>query len=217
MNCCQQCAGVEQTFNTKVVTRELRHYRRKGPARTTRLLLDALKGYDIMGATLLDIGGGVGAIQHDLLKAGVSRTVGVDASSAYLQAAREEAGRQGHAGRADYHHGDFVALAPDIPQADIVTLDRVICCYHDMEALVGQSSARARRLYGVVYPRDRWLNRVGIAVMRFFLWLQGSSFRVFVHPSEAVNALVEGNGLRQCFRRTSGMWQVVVYERVGGG
>ena len=77
----------------------------------------------------------------------------MEASAAYLAAAREETARRGHTDRLKAHHGDFVALAPEIPSADIVTLDRVICCYRDMPALVAQSAARARKLYGVVYPR----------------------------------------------------------------
>src|SRR5947199_213845 len=83
---------------------------------------------------------------------GASGATDVDASAAYLAAAREEAARQGHAERVAYHHGNFVDLAATLPPADIVTLDRVICCYHDMPALVERSSAKAARLYGLVYP-----------------------------------------------------------------
>ena len=46
-------------------------------------------------------------------------------------------------------------MSDEIEAADVVTLDRVICCYPDMEALVGRSAERALRLYGLVHPRDR--------------------------------------------------------------
>jgi 2-polyprenyl-3-methyl-5-hydroxy-6-metoxy-1,4-benzoquinol methylase len=212
MDCCQ-CQGIEELFNRKQATRKLREYRRDGPARSTQLLLDALMREPVAGQTLLDIGGGVGAIQHALLKAGAAHATDVEASSAYLATAREEAARQGNAGRITYHHGNFVDLADTLPAADIVTLDRVICCYHDMPALVERSSAKAARLYGLVYPRDIWWVRAGIRAENALMWLQRSSFRVFVHSSAAVDAIVRRNGLQQRFARNAGQWQVVVYER----
>jgi 2-polyprenyl-3-methyl-5-hydroxy-6-metoxy-1,4-benzoquinol methylase len=212
MDCCQ-CQGIEELFNRKEAARKLREYRRAGPARSTQLLLDALMREPVAGQTLLDIGGGVGAIQHALLKAGAAHATDVEASSAYLATAREEAARQGNAERITYHHGNFVDLADTLPAADIVTLDRVICCYHDMPALVERSSAKAARLYGLVYPRDIWWVRAGIRAENALMWLQRSSFRAFVHSSAAVDAIVRRNGLQQRFARNTGQWQVVVYER----
>jgi len=149
MDCCQ-CQGIEAKFNQKTAAEQLRRYRENGPAKTTLMLTNALKDEGVDGMTLLDIGGGIGAIQHELLEAGAKTATSVEASTAYIEAAKEEAERQGQAGRMAYHCGDFVDLAPSIAPADIVTLDRVICCYHDMQKLVGQSSARAQRFYGVV-------------------------------------------------------------------
>ncbi|MBI2966094.1 MAG: hypothetical protein HYY34_07815 [Chloroflexi bacterium] len=74
MNCCQ-CQGIEQVFNAKVAARELRAYRKKGPRKTTRLLIDALKAEGVDGLTLLDIGGSIGKIQHELLDAGAARAL----------------------------------------------------------------------------------------------------------------------------------------------
>lgn len=210
---CPHCQGVENTFDNSTAEGDLRDYRAHGPGKTTRLLIEALKGVGIDGATLLDIGGGVGVIQHELLKSGASSAIHVDASSAYLQAAREEAERQGHADRITFHHGDFVDLAPQLPQADIVTLEKVICCYPDMRALVGLSSARAGKLYGVVFPRDTWWIKIGGRVGNFFLWLQRSSFRIFVHPTQEVEAIIRANGLVRHFYHKTLLWQVIVYAR----
>lgn len=96
---CAQCRGLERLFDESTAARDLRDYRRKGPNKTTRWLIDALKEEGIDGATVMDIGGGIGAIQHELLQAGASRAAGVDASTAYLAAIKEEAERQGHADR----------------------------------------------------------------------------------------------------------------------
>lgn len=167
----------------------------------------------IEGASVLDIGGGVGAIPHRLLRSGARRATEVDASGAYLRAARDEAERQGHMDRIDFRHGDFVELAPDIAQHDVVTLDRAICCYGDMPALVSASADRAGRLYGVVLPRDAWWNHMGIFLVNAGLRLFRSSFRVFVHPTEAVERRLREQGLERIFRRRRLVWQVAVYAR----
>ena len=164
---------------------------------------------------MLDIGGGVGAIQHELLDAGATRATGVDASPAYLRAAREEAQRRGHGGRVGYHEGDFVALADGIEAADVVTLDRVICCYPDMEALVGSSAQRARRVYGLVHPREAWWTRLGVGVGNLSLRLARRRFRAYVHPVAAVDAVARDSGLALRLRENAGpIWQVAVYTRL---
>ncbi|MGE5249242.1 MAG: class I SAM-dependent methyltransferase [Bacteroidota bacterium] len=212
MNCCQ-CQGIEETFSPEYVAGELDRYRRRGPAKTTLMLIEALKQAGVSGSTLLDIGGGVGAVQHALLAAGVKTAIDVDASAAYLSVARAEAARRGLSHRIEHKHGNFVELAADVPAADIVTLDRVICCYDDMQRLVGSSSALARRLYGVVYPRDTWWIRLGLAIGNFFLRLRGSSFRAFAHPSGDIEALIAAKGLTRRFARRTFAWQVAVFDR----
>jgi magnesium-protoporphyrin O-methyltransferase len=212
MNCCQ-CSGIESQFDRREAAHDLARYRRRGPARTTSMLVDALVAAGVAGRTLLDIGGGVGAIQHALLAAGASGATDVDAASAYLDTAREEAQRRGLAGRVRYVHGDFVALADTIEPADIVTLDRVLCCYHDMPALVGASAARARQLYGLVYPRDGWLIAAGVRAINLVYRLQRTPFRIFQHPTAAVDALVRRQGLERIFSRYAGLWLVVVYQK----
>jgi predicted TPR repeat methyltransferase len=216
MDCCQ-CKGIESLFNEKEARNKLNAYRKDGPAKTTHMLIEALKGLaqGIEGMTLLDIGGGVGAIQHELLRAGVERATGVEASTAYLKAAQQEAQREGHADRVSYHHANFVDIAPQTPPADIVTLDRVICCYHDMQALVGLSVAKAGRLYGLVYLRDTWWIRAAISIENLYFRVVRNPYRSFVHPTRAVDSLVRDNGLEQRFYKTSGPWQVVVYARGG--
>jgi magnesium-protoporphyrin O-methyltransferase len=210
---CPNCQGIEKTFDRGTAERELRDYRVHGPHKTTHLLVEALRAAGIKGLTLLDIGGGVGVIQHELLKDGANSAISIDASSAYMQAARQEAERQGHADRITYLHGDFVDLAPQVPQVDIVTLERVICCYPDMRALVGLSSARARKLYGVVFPRDTWWTRVGGRVINLFFMLQRNSLRFFVHPTNEIEAVVRANGLERRYYHKTLVWQVMVYAR----
>ncbi|HXF65032.1 MAG TPA: methyltransferase domain-containing protein, partial [Caldilineaceae bacterium] len=154
------CCAIDSHFDRQRVQKKLDSYRAQGPDATTKLLLNALEAEGGAAMTLLDIGAGVGVLGHELLKAGVAKVCSVEASAAAIAAAREEAERLGHAERASFLHGDFVALADEIAPADIVTLDRVICCYPDMPALVERSAQRARQFYGAVYPRDIWWLRL---------------------------------------------------------
>ncbi len=210
---CSQCCGFETQFNRKLAAGDLRKYRKHGPVRTAQMLIDALRAEGVEGLTLLDIGGGVGALQHELLKAGVEHATGVDASAAYLDAVVEEAERQGHTDRVRHRHGDFVEVAAALDPAGVVTLDRVICCYPDMEALVGLSAQRAQRLYGVVYPRRTWWTRLGFTLINGIQRLRRRSFRAFLHSPDAVDALIRAEGLTRRFYGTTFMWQVVVYGR----
>ena len=210
---CPQCRGIEGFFDEKWANRELKDYRKRGPRKTTQLLVEAIAATPMQGKTMLDIGGGVGAIQHELLRAGVDSATAVDASTGYIKIAREEAQRQGHENRIDYIHGDFVDHAATLEQADIVTLDRVICCYHDVEQLVGESSRKSAEVYGLVFPRDNWAVRAGFNLFNLLLWIRRSPFRLFVHSSSYVDSLVRANGLERRFKRKTMIWQVVVYGR----
>jgi len=208
------CQGADRIFGDRTAAHELKRYRRKGPTKPTRILLDALRAKGVTGATVLDIGGGIGAIQHELLQSGAAHATGVDASPAYLRAAAEEASRRGYAERRTAVEGDFVAVAGDIGPADVVTLDRVICCYPDMPALVGRSAERARRLYGLVYPRDAWWMRLAIRFPNLWFRLSRNPFRVFVHRSDAVDRVAREHGLAPALRRNAGpVWQVALYTR----
>jgi len=212
MPCCSAaaCAG---HFDSKRVIEDLRDYRATGPAATTRALSDALLRAGVQQSTLLDIGGGVGAIQHALLAAGAREATAVEASIAYLDAARAEAERRGWDGRIHYQLGDFVEVAAQIPAADIVTLDRVVCCYPGMEALVRLSAARSNRLYGLVYPRGEWWVRAVIWFENVIRRLTRNPFRSYVHSPKAMDGLIRSLGFALQSRVRTFVWEVVVYAR----
>ena len=198
-------------YNAKKAASDLRRYRKKGPLPSTRMLIDALTTDCVEGATVIDIGGGIGTLQHELLAAGAAHVTSVDASDAYIQTAREASERRGLSGRVTYHHGDFLELANTIPPADIVTLDRVINVCPDWKRLIHLSAARARRLYGLVYPRDTLPVRMVVRVMNLLVW------RGPVHASvpspDVIDRLTSEAGLVRFFSKTTGPWQVAVYRR----
>jgi magnesium-protoporphyrin O-methyltransferase len=135
--CCSafECAA-DQQFNEKKATEELKRYRTKGPGPTTRLLQQGLEHAGTLNGTLPDIGSGIGSLTFSLLERGITHAVAVDASSAYNAVARQEAARLGCADVVRVVHADFVSVAPEVPAARVVTLDRVVCCYPSYRALL---------------------------------------------------------------------------------
>jgi magnesium-protoporphyrin O-methyltransferase len=215
VECCQ-CEGIETRFDQDYVAKKLKQYHEKGPKESTQILINVLKDSIGQNMTLLDIGSGIGDIQHALLGAGVKESFNCEASTAFINACKDEAKRLGNADRITHIKGDFVDVAGDIPEADIATLDRVICCYHDMPDLVNKSLGKARRFYGIVIPIDKWWVKLANFVyynLRFLL--QRNPFRVFVHSNEAIEELIISKGFDRIFFNVHGTWQISVYAKPG--
>jgi magnesium-protoporphyrin O-methyltransferase len=117
---CAQCQGIAQEFDDRRARRELRRYRKRGPAGTTRMLLEAITAQGMEDASFLDVGGGIGVIQHELMSAGASGGTYVDGSPANLAVAREEGRRRGHGDHIQYRHGDLWGSSFPAPTCSIV-------------------------------------------------------------------------------------------------
>jgi magnesium-protoporphyrin O-methyltransferase len=207
------CDDLASIFDRRTAESDRDRYREKGPDRTTGILLDMVRPALAPGSTVLDVGGGIGVVDHELLLAGAGRAVLVDASTAYLEVARDEARRHDLLDRIELVEGDFVRRAADIDVADIVTLDRVVCCYPDAAALVALSAARAGKVYGLVLPRDGWLPRLGIGLMNLGFRIRRESFRAYAHRNDMIDRLAAANGLRPRSERRTWFWRIVVFER----
>lgn len=212
---CSHCRGAESIFDEEQAADSLRDYGRDGPSETTRRMLEGLEEVGLEGRSLLDIGGGIGVIPFELFEAGLKSATLVEASEASVQAAQEASEERGLADRMQVIHGDYVDIASDLSSADIVTLDRVICCYPDMPRLVGYASAHAGRAFGAVYPRDAWWVKLALKAMNFWMFLRRNPFRVYVHSPAAIDALVRGNGLKRVLLERDMVWEVAVYRRDG--
>lgn len=210
---CECCKITNDQFGKDTAEADLKAYRRKGPAKQTRLILEAIRSLGLKDASLLDVGGGVGAIYHELLADTVTRATHVDASSAYLNAARAETDRRGRAGRVEFVHADFTDVAETVPQADVVTLDRVVCCYPDYRGLLKAAAGRSRRALVMAYPRENGLSRFIVAIMDWFLQLSRNPFRIFVHPVEKMDALLRAEGLHRVSLNRLFVWEVALYQR----
>jgi hypothetical protein len=210
-SCCRETT--DHHFGEAIARKDLQTYERGSLNKTTRILLEALRPKATEVFSLLDIGGGVGVILHELLDGSAMEATYVEVASAYLQVAQEEAEKRGNGGRVRFVHGDFVALAGKINDAEMVTLDRVVCCYPEAEPLIEASASKALKWYALSYPRDRWWVRLAI---RFENWnrnRRGDPFQVYVHSETLIDELIKRAGFsRQVHARTL-TWCVAIYLR----
>lgn len=212
--CCSFSASAERKFNAKLAAQDLARYRAKGPNPTTALLRDGLlAAAGQLQGSLLDVGAGVGALTFELLDLGMSRAVVVEASSAYLATASEEAARRGRTDSTEFVHGDFLEVASTLPAATVVTLDRMICCHPAYEAILDQALPHAQRYFAFSYPRDRWYVRAALALENGVRRLTSNPFRAFVHPPERMEGIVQSAGFKLASRRQTLAWCVDVYVR----
>lgn len=210
---CECCKITNDQFGKATAKADLKTYRRKGPAKHTRLILEAVRSLGLTDASLLDVGGGIGAIYHELMQDAVTRATHVDASSAYLAAAKEEAQQRGNTDRVEFVHADFTDVADSLAPADVVTLDRVVCCYPDFRSLLTAAAGRSQRALAMAYPRDNRLSRFVVRVGDWFLKLSRNPFRVFVHPVSEMDALLNAEGLHRVSLRRLFVWEVALYQR----
>lgn len=203
----------DETFDRTLAERELRDLRRSGPRNTARALVDALGRDGCDGATILDIGAGVGSVHLLLLERGAASAVDVDLSRPYLEVARAEAERRGLVDRVEHVPGDFTDIADSIGPADLVALDRVVCCHPDVDGLVGRAAERTRRRLGVVLPPDHAVARLVARTANLWERIRGSAYRAYVHPHDRVIAVAVAAGLTPTGQRSVGIWRLLTFER----
>ena len=213
---CNCCEITDNAFSEAEAMSELKSYRKRGPAEQTKLILTAIRSLNLKNADLLDIGGGIGAIHHELLKDVVRAATHVDASSAYLKEAKEEAARRGHSDRVNFIHADFTDVAPELPKVDLVTLDRVVCCYPDFRGLLKSAANHSKSAIALTYPRETWYMRFGLRVINFFQGLRKDPFRVFLHPVAEMDSLLKREGFERVSLRRLFVWEMALYQKSGG-
>jgi predicted TPR repeat methyltransferase len=211
---CKCCEMENNTFGEEEAKANLKDYHGHGPANQTKLILEAVRSLGLKEAALLDVGGGIGTIHHELLEDVAHEATHVDASSAYLKIATEEAERRGHSERVRFIHSDFTDVAADLPQADVVTLDRVVCCYPNFRGLLKAAAGKSRKAIAMTYPREIWYMRMAFAGMNFFQRLRNDPFRVFVHPVREMESLLMDEGLRKISVRRLFVWEMALYQRI---
>ena len=212
MSCCRSGA-CEQMFSPRTARRSLERYRSRGLDEIERRIVASAKEAGVQGARVLEIGGGIGVIQVELLQVGAATGEIVELVVAYEPYARELASDKGLSDRVTFRVVDLVEDPDDVEPADVVVLNRVVCCSPDGIELTGIAGRLARRTLVLSYPRDVVWVRLGVGLINLGQRLFGRSFRAFVHSPAKLRAAVEEQGLRATDLGRTAFWEYSTLER----
>ena len=191
----------------------VRRYRRRGLEAVQRKLLEGLTAAGVAGASVLEIGCGTGELQRRVLAAGAGKAVGIDVAGGMIERAQAAAAQAGLEQRTTFLVGDAVQRAAELPPAAVVVLDKVLCCYPEIDTLLQVSLQRTQRLYAVVVPRPHWLVaavwRVAIAMFK----LLRSSFHPFYHDWQRTAAAISAAGFQRIFAAHTLAWEAWIFRR----
>ena len=211
--CCAR-HGQEELFGEKTAANDARKYRRKGPDPMARSLARRAGTRGVEGASVLEIGGGVGQVALELLKAGAASAEVVELLPDYEQFVHELAVEAGVDERISFRTADLVADPAAAARVDLVVMNKVVCCTPDGIALAGIAASLARRTLVFSFPRGVWWARAGLGAVHLYLRLRGRRFRVFVHPTAALEAAVESRGFVRASERNGPLFRIAAFERV---
>jgi hypothetical protein len=211
-DCCDP-EGYSVTFSDRFARRLARRYRRRGLTRSSRAIVSFLTERGITDATILEIGGGVGAIQVELLKQGAARATNLEISTSYEPEAIALLESSGLRDRVDRRFLDIAQASDAVDAADVVVLHRVVCCYPDYERLLTAAGGKAERLLVFSHPPENLVSKTVIRWDNMWRRLKGDSFRAFVHPPSAMLEALSDTGLRATYRWRGLAWRVVGLER----
>ena len=211
--CCAR-HGQEEFFGEKTAANDARKYRRKGADPMARSLARRAAAQGVAGASVLEIGGGVGQVALELLKAGAATAEVVELLPAYEPFVRELASEAGVGERLAFRTADLVADPDASPPADLVVLNKVVCCTPDGVELAGIAAGLARRSLVLSFPRQTWWARAGLGTVNVYLRLRRKRFRVFVHSHAALESAVAAQGLSPSSEKNGPLFRIAAFERV---
>jgi tRNA G37 N-methylase Trm5 len=163
--------------------------------------------------TLLEVGGGIGAIQIELLKAGLARAVSVELTPSYEESAVELLREAGLADRVERKVMDFVDAAAEVASADIVVMNRVVCCYPDLPGLESAAADHARQLLVMSFPKERWWSKVVVWMANVGMAMTRREFRIFLHPVSQIVTIGESHGLKRWVSKAGVFWEIAAMSR----
>jgi magnesium-protoporphyrin O-methyltransferase len=201
-------------FKPRFARRSLRRYRTKGLDDLERRMVAAASADGLHGARVLEIGGGIGALQAELLLAGAANGEVVELVDAFEPYARALAQEIGLVERTSFRVADVLDDPGAVEPADVVLMNRVVCCSPDGVALTGEASRLTRRTLVLSFPRDHVWIRAAARVTNAGFRLLGRSFRLFVHPREALVAAAEAEGMRLADSGHGALWEFAALQRV---
>jgi predicted TPR repeat methyltransferase len=210
---CCSTATYADFFNEKLARRDAARYRRKGLRGVSKRLVELVAARGVDGATVLELGGGTGSLQIELLERGAASATNTELSPGYEAVAGELLRERGLTGRVERIVADLVQDPERVDAADVVLLNRVVCCYPDYEALLATAAGKARRLVAFSYPPDSALARGPVWVLNLWQRLRGSDFRSYVHPERAMLETLERRGFHVVASERASVWRLALAER----
>ena len=210
--CCDP-HGYEDIFDPRFARRQAQRYRRRGLDATARRIVGFLSSRGIEGATVLEIGGGVGQIQLELLRRGAAHATNLELVDTYDAAARELAADAGLSGRIRRRLLDIGVNPDDAEPADVVILHRVVCCYPDYARLLTAAADHARRLLVFSHLPRNPVSRAAVGAQNAVCRLTGRSFRAFAHPPAAMLEVLSRRGMQPRYLHRGPVWHVAGVER----
>ncbi len=210
-DCCSP-KGYRWIFSERMAMKEARKFRRSGLDRTSRRIVDLLKERGVEGRSVLEIGGGIGAIQIELLKAGASRAVSVELTPSYELVAGQLLREAGLDDRVERRVADFVGASDAIAGADIVVLNRTICCYPDMRKLAGAAADHTLEVLVLTFPKRAWWVRIGLGLSNLALRITRREFHIFLHKPREIISTAEEHGLKTIANRPGMLWTLAAFE-----
>lgn len=210
--CCRSSV-CEEMFKPRKARASLRRYRNKGLDDLERQMVSSASAQLLTGARVLEIGGGIGTIQAELLAAGATSGEVVELVSAYEPYARELAHDKGIEGRSTFRIADILGHPEAVTPADIVVLNRVVCCSPDGVRLTSIAAKLAGRMLLVMYPRDRALVRLAVGLVNGLLALMGRSFRAFLHAPSLLHGAARDQGLSAAETNRTFVWEFTAFRR----
>jgi 2-polyprenyl-3-methyl-5-hydroxy-6-metoxy-1,4-benzoquinol methylase len=188
-----------------------KRYHKRGLDKTARRMAEFLQRRGIANATVLEIGGGIGEIQIELLKRGAARTTNLELSPGYDEEARALLREAGLEHRAERRIHD-IAAGDGIEPADVVVLHRVVCCYPDFERLLTAAAEHSRRLLVFSYPRRNPITRAVVASQNLLFSVLRKEFRTYAHPPSAMLAVLQNRGMQPTYAHHGMVWLVAGLE-----
>lgn len=214
MDGCCDPRGCDSMFGAGYARERARRYRRRGLGVTERNIVDFLGRRGLHGTTILEIGGGIGEIQLQLLLGGAARATNLELVDAYDSLALALADQAHVSDRIERRVLDIAAKPDLVESADIVVMHRVVCCYPDYERLLGAAADHARRLLVFSHPPRNVASRALVAVQNATFRRSGNTFQTFAHPPEEMLAVLERRGMRQVHSHAGLVWHVVGLQRI---
>jgi magnesium-protoporphyrin O-methyltransferase len=210
--CCDG-EGYDDVFSDHFARRVAKRYDKRGLGPTPRRMVDFLTARGIEGASVLEIGGGVGEIQVELLRRGAAHVTNLEISSNYEEEARRLLDQAGVADRVTRRFVDIAQAPDEVEPADVVVLHRVVCCYRDYERLLSAAGNHARRALVFSHPPENVISRGVIGTENLVRRLKRQPFRAYVHPAGAMRSVLASTGLTARYAHRGRGWCVVGLER----